>query len=174
MAGFNFNVNNGDGRFKAPRQSSIFTDGVEFTIVKTITGVWTNDSGTVINKDDSNSIRFETSLSSNQDDLLNINRLVGKKTVVYDQNGRASILYAADFHEKLRNFLEEKVGRDESDKRFYKGTAKQIGDRVVSEFFAGKTIVCREVPNIFFKTVKDGVEKLEAPYDAVIVFSFKE
>ena len=172
MASFSFSMNDGSGFFKAPRQSSIFRGGVEFTITKAVTGVWTDANGKVINKDGANSIRFETSLSSNQDDLLNINRLIGKRRVVYSDAGRARQLFDCEFHEELVKFLEQKIGRAD-DSRFYKGTAKEIGDRLVAEFFKGKTVMVEEVPDVYFKTIKDGVEKLELPYEPLVVFKFK-
>lgn len=172
MAGFNFNENDGSGFFKAPRQSSIFRGGVEFTITKAVTGVWTDANGDLINKDGANSIRFETSLSTNPDDLLNVNRLLGKRRVVYNDSGRARQLYDCEFHEELVKFLEEKIGRAD-DKRFYKGTAKEIAGRLVNEFFKNKTIVVEEVVDVYFKTIKDGVEKLELPYEPLVVFKFK-
>jgi len=173
MASYNFNPGDGSGIFRIGPKPSIFTDGAEFQIRKAVCGVWTDGDGKVINKDGGNSIRFETTLSAELDDLLNINKLLGRTTVVYNDHGTASLLHICEFDKELRKFLEEKIGRSDTDSRALKGSAKEIGDKVVAEFFAGKTIVCRQETNVFFKTVKDGVEKLEAPISPVITFHWK-
>ena len=174
MAGFQFTLTSGDGCFHIGRKQSIYTDGLEFTVVKGHTGIWKDATGKVLNKDNGNSIRFETSVSSEADDYLNINVFLGRRKVVYDKDGHASILWSCEFHDELRKFLETKIGRDPQNPNNLKGTAKEVADRVLNEFFNGKTIVVEVQKDIFFKTVKDGVEKLEAPYDDVIVFKFKE
>lgn len=173
MAGFNFTPTNGDGVFRIGRKSSIYTDGLEFTVKVAHTGIWKDDTGKVLNKDNGNSIRFETSVSPEPDDYLNINVFLGRRKVIYDKDGHADILWSCEFHDELRNFLETKIGRDPSNPQNLKGTAKEVADRVLNEFFNGKTIVVEVKKDIFFKTVKDGVEKLEAPYDDVIVFKWK-
>ena len=175
MASYSFTETKGEGRFKAPRQESLFRDGVRFTITKAICGTWSNAKGELINKDGSNSIRFITSLSANiEKDALNINTLIGKRYLTYNSAGRAlPPLYKAEFHQELSKFLEDNVGRDENDSRFYKSTAKEIGDLLVSKFFAGKTIICKRVEDIYFKIVKDGEEKLEYPYEDIVAFSFE-
>ena len=170
MAGFKFDPTSGDGCFHIRRQS-IFSDGLEFTVTNFSVGVW-KDGDKVLNKDNGNSIRLITSLSDNIDDSLNINMFLNYRKVVYDENGRAKLLYSFENHDELLKFLEEKIGRQESDSTCLKGTAKEIAKKVVEEFFKDKTIVCQRV-NCFFKTVKDGVEKLEAPYDDVFVLKFK-
>lgn len=174
MAGFTFTPTSGDGCFRIGRKQSIYLDGLEFTVKAAHTGIWKDSStGKVINKDNGNSIRFESSISSDPDDYLNINLFLGRKKVVYDKDGHASILWSCEFHDELRQFLETKIGRDLSNPQNLKGTAKEVADRVLNEFFNGKTIVVEVQKDIFFKTVKDGVEKLEVPYDDVIVFKFK-
>lgn len=174
MAGFTFSPTSGDGCFHIGRKQSIYTDGLEFTVVKAHTGIWKDATGKVLNKDNGNSIRYETSVSSEADDYLNINVFLGRRKVVYDKDGHASILWSCEFHDELRNFLETKIGRDPQNPQNLKGSAKEVADRVLNEFFNGKTIVVEVKKDIFFKTVKDGVEKLEVPYDDVIVFKFKE
>lgn len=174
MAGFNFTPTSGDGCFHIGRKQSIYTDGLEFTVVKAHTGIWQDASGKVLNKDNGNSIRYESSISSDPDDFLNINVFLGRKKVVYDKDGHASILWSCEFHDELRNFLETKIGRDPQNPQNLKGTAKEVADRVLSEFFGTRKIIVEEKKDIYFKTIKDGVEKLEAPFDPVIVFKFKE
>lgn len=176
MAGFTFTPTSGDGCFHIGRKQSVFTDGLEFTIKAAHTGIWKDATGQIINKDKGrcNSIRFETSVSSDPDDHLNINLFLGRRKVVYDKDGHASILWSCEFHDELRNFLETKIGRDPQSPQDLKGTAKEVADRVLNEFFNGKIIVVEVKKDIFFKTVKDGVEKLEVPFDPVIVFKFKE
>lgn len=172
MAGFNFVTTNGDGRFRIGRQS-IFRDGLTFTVSSVTVGVYQDDSGKVLNNNNGNSIRFVTSISDKPEDAININRFLNKRRVVYDKDGHASILYDCAFHDELLNFLETKIGRDSEDPTSLNGTAKAVADRVFNEFFKDKTIVCKKLTDIYFKTIKDGVEKLEPPYDDVIVFEWK-
>lgn len=167
MAQFTFSQTAGDGGFKF-REQSIFRDGLSFTITGAKTGVWQDETGNVVNKDGSNSIRLTTSLGEE----INLNRFLNKKRVVYSDTGRASILYDAEFRSELLAFLETKIGRNSTNSAFLNGTAKSVADRLVAEFFAGKTIVCKKAENVFFKTVKDGVERLEAPYDDIVTFAF--
>lgn len=175
MAGYQFTPTSGDGCFHIGRKQSIYTDGLEFTIVKAHTGIWTDTStGKVLNKDNGNSIRYESSISSDPDDFLNINVFLGRKKVVYDKDGHADILWSCEFHEELRQFLETKIGRDPQNPQNLKGSAKEVADRVLNEFFGNRKLVAEEKKGVYFKTVKDGVEKLEAPYDPVIVLKFKE
>lgn len=173
MAGFTFTATSGDGRFHIGRKPSILINGVEFTLTKCLTGVW-QDGDKVLNKDGSNSIRFATSLSNDPDDSINLNKFLNRRKVVYNASGRAQILYDCEFHEELARFIEDKIGRDSNDPTCLIGTAKQVGERILNEFFAGKTLVAKEVPDVFFKTIKDGVEKLEAPFDPIIVIGWKE
>lgn len=173
MAGFNFTPTNGDGVFRIGRKPSIYTDGLEFTVKVAHTGIWKDDAGKDLNKENSNSIRFETSVSSDSDDFLNINVFLNRRNVVYDKNERASILWACEFHNELRQFLETKIGRDPENPRCLKGTAKEVATKVLNEFFNNRTIVAEAQKDIFFKTTKDGVSKLEPPYDDVIVFKWK-
>lgn len=167
MAGFTFTKTAGDGGFKF-REQSIFRDGMTFTITGSETGTWLKEDGSSANTDGSNSIRLLTSIG----EPIGLGRLLNKKNVVYNESGRASILYAAGFHDELVNFLENTIGRSSTDSRFLNGSAKEIADRIVGEFFKDKTIVCRKA-DVFFKTIKDGVEKLEPPYSDIIVFEFK-
>lgn len=176
MAGFTFTPTSGDGCFHIGRKQSVFTDGLEFTIKAAHTGIWKDATGQIINKDKGrcNSIRFETSVSSDPDDQLNINLFLGRRKVVYDKDGHASVLWSCEFHDELRQFLETKIGRDPQSPQDLKGTAKEVADRVLNEFFGTRKIIVEEKKDIYFKTIKDGVEKLEAPFDPVIVFKFKE
>lgn len=172
MAGFKFTSNGGDGKFHIGRLPSIFTDGVTFTLSKCLTGVFTDETGKVVNHEGSNSIRFTTNLSSSEDDSINLNRLLSYRKVVYDANGRASLLFDFEGHQELRSFLES-LGRDESDPSCLKGTAKEVGEAVL-KYFEGKTFVVKEVKDVFFKNIQDGKETLQAPYSPVIQFSIKE
>ena len=175
MAGYQFTPTSGDGCFHIGRKQSIYTDGLKFTIVKAHTGIWTDTStGKVLNKDNGNSIRYESSISSDPDDFLNINVFLGRKKVVYDKDGHADILWSCEFHEELRNFLETKIGRDPSNPQNLKGTAKEVADKVLNDFFGTRQLMAEEKKGVYFKTIKDGVEKLEAPFDPVIVLKFVE
>lgn len=174
MAGYKFTPTSGDGCFHIGKKQSIYVDGLVFTVKGVHTGIWKDDAGKVLNKDNGNSIRFETSVSADPDDYLNINVFIGRRKVVYDKDGHADTLWSCEFHEELRQFLETKIGRDPQNPQNLKGTAKEVADRVLNEFFNGKQIVVEVQKDIFFKTIKDGVEKLEAPYDDVIVFKWKE
>lgn len=173
MAGFTFTENNGSGRFKMSGRPSIFTDGVEFTLTEVVTGTWTNEKGELVNKDDSNSIRFKTSLSDKLDDAININKLITKRKIVWDEKGHAKILYDFEQHEELSNFL-EKFGRDPKDSRMLIGSAKEIGEKVLNEFFGGKTLIAKQVNDVFFKTIVDKKEKFEIPYDPIIILAIKQ
>lgn len=165
MAGFI--QTSGDGKVKF-RETPIFRDGMTFTITSAVTGIWQNDQGGTINKDGSNSIQFQTSVN----EPINLNRFLNRKRVVYSDKGRASILYDCEFHDELKTFIETKIGRQAGDTRFLNGTAKQVADKLL-EFFKDRTIECVEHKDVFFKEVKDGVERLEAPYSPVLTFRFK-
>lgn len=170
MAGFTFNVTSGDGRFHIGRKQSILSDGLEFTLTESVVGIW-KDGDKVLNKDNGNSIRFKTSISDDIDDSININVFLGRRKVVYDENGRAKVLYMFEDHDKLVKFLEDKIGRDSSDSNCLNGTAKEVAEKVLKDFFGNKKLVATE-QHVFFKTVKDGVEKLEAPFDPVFTIRF--
>ena len=175
MAGYQFTPTSGDGCFHIGRKQSIYTDGLKFTLVKAHTGIWTDTStGKVLNKDNGNSIRYESSISSDPDDFLNINVFLGRKKVIYDKDGHADILWSCEFHEELRQFLETKIGRDPQNPQNLKGSAKEVADRVLNEFFGTRQLIAEEKKGVYFKTIKDGVEKLEAPFDPVIVLKFAE
>lgn len=175
MGTFNFTPTSGDGCFHIGKKPSLFKDGIEFKLNSVVTGAWTDANGTPVYKDkDANSIRFKSSLSEELDDAININKFISYRKVVYDSNGHAKILYDFENHSELLDFLEKKIGRDPNDVTKLIGTAKEIGQKVLSEFFGNKTIVAKKQSDLFFKTVKDGVEKLEAPYDDIIVLAFKD
>lgn len=172
MAGFNFEPTTGEGKFRIGRKPSVFINGAEFTLTEVITGVWKDETGTIINKDDSNSIRFKTSLSQDIDDSLNIKKLLDGRRIVYDADGHASILYDFEGHADLLNFIEKEIGRDKDNAVLLNGTAKSVGEKIL-DFYKGKTFVVKEV-EVFFKTIKDGVEKLELPISPVCVISIKK
>ena len=171
MAGFNFEPTSGDGKFRIGQKPSVFINGAEFTLTECVTGVWKDENGNIINKDDSNSIRFKTSLSGDIDDALNINKLLNRRRIVYDADGHASVLYDFEGHAELTNFIEKTIGRDKDNAVLLNGTAKSVGEAVL-DFYKGKTFVVKEV-ECFFKTIKDGVEKLELPISPVCVISIK-
>lgn len=171
MAGFTFEPKNGDGRFHIGRVN-IFHDGMEASIVKAVTGVW-KEGDRIINRDGSESIRFITSVSNNLEDAININHLLNKRRVVYDKNGHADILYSCEFREELLKFLVEKIGTEEDNPRVLKLSAKEVGDKVVNEFFKDRKIVFKEKKGVFFKSIKDGVEKLEAPFEPILIIGWK-
>lgn len=171
MAGFTFEPKNGDGRFHIGRVN-IFHDRMEASIVKAVTGVWKEGDRT-INKEGSESIRFITSVSNNLEDAININHLLNKRRVVYDKDGHADILYSCEFREELLKFLVEKIGTEDDNPRVLKLSAKEVGDKVVNEFFKDRKIVFKEKKGVFFKTIKDGVEKLEAPFEPILVIGWK-
>lgn len=173
MAGFTFTTTSGDGRFRIGRKPSVLVNGAEFTLTQVVTGIW-QEGEKILNKDGSNSIRFATSLSSDLEDAINLNKFLTRRRVVYNSSGRAQILYDCEFHNELMKFIEDKIGRDSADSTCLVGTAKEVGEKILKEFFASKTLVCEEVTDVFFKTVRDGVEKLEAPLDPVIVIKFKD
>jgi len=172
MAGFNFTTTSGDGKFRIGQKPSVFINGAEFTLTECVTGVWKDENGNIINKDDSNSIRFKTSLSGDIDDALNINKLLNRRRIVYDADGHANILYDFEGHADLMKFIEKEIGRDEKNSALLKGSAKSVGEKVL-DFYKGKTFVVKEV-ECFFKTIKDGVEKLELPISPVCVISIKK
>lgn len=172
MAGFNFEPTTGDGKFRIGRKPSIFVNGAEFTLTAVVTGIWRNDAGDPINKDDANSIRFKTSLSDDIDDTLNINKLLNRRRIVYDADGHASILFDFEGHNDLMNFLEKEIGRDEKNAVLLNGTAKSVGERVL-DFYKDTVFVVKEV-ECFFKSIKDGVEKLELPITPVCVISTRK
>jgi hypothetical protein len=93
--------------------------------------------------------------------------------VVYDKDGHADILYSCEFREELLKFLVEKIGTEEDNPRVLKLSAKEVGDKVVNEFFKDRKIVFKEKKGVFFKTIKDGVEKLEAPFEPILVIGWK-
>lgn len=171
MASFNFVTTKGDGSVPI-KKKSIFRDGLTFTIKSVVVGVWQDEKGLVMNRGDRNSIRFITSLSDKPEDAIDINRFLNKRRVAYDRDGHAFILYDCAFHEELLNFLETKIGRDPEDSSSLNGNAKSVADRVLNEFFAGKTILCKKLSDVYFKTIKKGMEKLEAPYYDIIIFDW--
>ena len=171
MAGFTFTATNGDGRFHIGRVN-IFHDGMEASIVKAVTGIW-KEGDKVLNREGSESIRFLTSVSNNLEDAININHLLNKRRVVYDKDGHASILYSCEFHDELIKFLVDEIGTEENNPQALKLSAKEVGEKVVNEFFKDKKIVFKEKKEVFFKTIKDGVEKLEAPYEPILTICWK-
>jgi hypothetical protein len=174
MAGFNFTATSGDGCFHIGRKPSVLVNGAEFTLTECVTGIWRNETGGLVNKEGSNSIRFKTSLSDDIDDAININRLLSRTKVVYNQHGEATLHHEFKQYAELRHFLESTIGRDETDSTKLKGTAKEVGNRVLSEFFNGKKLRVTELANVFFKDSKNGVERLVAPIDPVIEISIVE
>lgn len=172
MAGFTFTPGNGDGKFHIRRQSFL-TDGVEFSIVSAEVGTWSDENGKTLNKDGGNSIRFRTSLSDAKDDTLNINLFISRRRVVYDKHGDAKLVPMCEFASDFVRFIETEIGREESDPSTLKGTAKQVADTCVEKFFKGKTLVAKELKDIFFKSIENGVEHLNAPIDPVIVIGLK-
>lgn len=174
MANYNFTFSEGqDGKFKIGRKPSVLVNGAEFTLTKCVTGVWQNADGTTANKDGAVSIRFLTSLSENLDDAINLTKLLGRRRIVYNDAGRASILYDFEQHDLLEKFLLNTIGRDADDSRFLKGTAKEIGEKIL-DFFKDKTFVVEEVPDVFFKETKDGIEKLVLPFEPVLTIKIKD
>lgn len=172
MAGFTFTATSGDGCFHLQKQSFLH-DGLEFTIVDYKVGIWTNN-GQTVNKNNGNSIRLVTSVSNADDDLMNINFFIGKNVVLYSDTGRAQVHYYFKEHKDLLNFLETQIGRRSDDPNTLVGSAKDVAEKVVKEFFGNKTLVVKELKDVFFKTVKDGVEKLDKPYSPVFEISFKD
>lgn len=174
MANFNFTFSEGqDGKFKIGRKPSVLINGAEFKLTQCVTGVWKGADGAIVNKDGAVSVRFLTSLSDKLDDAINLNKLLGRRRIVYNDSGRASVLYDFEQHELLEKFLLNTIGRDADDSRFLKGTAKEIGEKIL-DFFKDKTFVVEEVPDIFFKEMKDGVEKLVLPFEPVLIIKIKE
>ena len=172
MAGFTFTPTDGDGCFHL-RKESFLHDGLEFTIVDYKVGTWSNN-GQVVNKNNGNSIRLVTSVSDADDDLLNINFFIGKNVVLYSDTGRAQIHYYFKEHKELLKFLEEKIGRRSDDPNTLVGSAKEVAEKVVKDFFGDKKLVVKELQDVFFKTIKDGVERLDKPFSPVYEVSFKE
>ena len=165
MAGF---TSGEDGKFRVVKPS-LFVPGVEFTVTKSVVGIWTNPDGGRINGAGTVSIKLVTSLSPEEDDGISLKRFL-RKSVFYDKDGKIVAIDDAEFKNELSLFLENKIGRDANDPSCLKGSASEIGKRVVDEFFAGKTIATKEIKDVYKKD-KDG--KIVVPTYSPVKFYFK-
>jgi len=173
MDSFKFTPTDGNGRFRAIGKPSLFTEGVEFTLKGIVTGTWQDPKGKLLNREGCESIRFQTSLSEDEDGQISLTKFF-QRFVAYDENRKLKVLNRSDFTAELSKFLSEQIGFDENDPTLFKGTAKTVGEKALS-FFANKTIVCKPIADIFFRNTDDkGNERFDPPYETVIQFSFKD
>ena len=103
------------------------------------------------------SIVFTTSV----DEDLPLNRLLHKKTVLYDAQGSAKVVYGSDFRGALMQHLLQ-LGRREDDKAMLKGSAEDVAKHAL-KFFEGKgDLICRE-NSLFAKDDKGKLVDLISP-----------
>ena len=107
--------------------------------------------------DSAQSIVFTTSV----DEDLPLNRLLHKKTVLYDAKGSAHIIYGSDFGAQLYQHLLQ-LGRRDDDPSMLKGSAEDVAKHAL-KFFDGKEMVCRANEGFFAKDDKGMLQSLISP-----------
>lgn len=155
--------------FRVGHPQSVFQNNVTFTV----TGVKFGNYATV--KDDGSkvatkyaekaqSILFTTSVGED----LPLSRLLNKRRLIYDENGRARTICAASFAAPLLAHIET-LGRRPDDPSFIIGDVKTVAEHAL-KFFDGKTLVVVE----FDGYGRDKDNKLVPLLSPAVQFQFKE
>ena len=108
-------------------------------------------------------------LTTSVNEDLPLNRLLHKKTVLYDAQGNARVVYGSDFRGALMQHLLQ-LGRREDDKAMLVGSAEDVAKHVLKFFDAKGDLICRENPG-FAKDDKGRLVDLISPS---ITFAFKD
>lgn len=113
--------------------------------------------------DSAQSIVLTTSVGED----LPLNRLLHKKSVIYDAQGSAKVVHAADFKGQLMQHMLI-LGRRADNSAMLNGSVESVAKHALT-FFTGKTLVCKENPG-FAKDDKGRLQDLISP---CISFSFQ-
>lgn len=153
--------------FRIGREQSLFANNVTFKVTGVEFGNYeiTEDDGTKTTTkyaSTSQSIRLTTDLG----EPLSLSRLLHKRTIVYDKDGRAFVVEGCTFKAQLRQYLEE-LGRRANDPSMLNGTVEEVGKKVF-EFFKDKTLICREIEGL----AKDKNGVLQPRLSPCIQFEF--
>lgn len=119
--------------------TNLFQGGVEFKIVSALVGNYTVDGAETKNAATRQQVVFQTSLSSDPDGLLPLNRLLRGKRVIYGADGLAKTVRLAPFGDDLRKHLIETLGVD--DQGCFDADPQKVAD-TAKQWFGDKTIVC--------------------------------
>ena len=154
--------------FRIGQQASLFVNGAEFQITGYKLGNYTviaDDGSESQTKyaSTSQSIVFTTSLGED----LPLNRLLNKRRVIYDADGKASVIESANFKAQLRAHLES-LGRRADAHDMLVGTADDVAKHAI-KFFEGKTLYCQG----FDGFGKDNRGRLQPLLSPAIQFQFK-
>lgn len=163
-------VADADKGFRLGNKQSLFVNNVTFKVTGYKLGHYNvaKDGSTPTPTKYANtcqSIMLTTDLGSDED--LPLNRLLHKRRVCYDNNGRAVIVPSATFQSELLAFIEQ-IGRRRDDPSMIVGSAESVAKKVL-EFFGDKTIHCHERDYL----LRDKDNKLVAPLSPIIQFSFE-
>lgn len=155
--------------FRIGREQSLFASNVTFTVTGVKFGNYqiVKDDGKVEDTkyaSTSQTILLTTSLGED----LPLSRLLNRRRIIYDADGHASVVESCDFKAPLRAHLEA-LGRRTDDSSMLKGSVKEVADHAL-RFFAGKTIVCKEVPGLG----RDNNNRLVPLLSPCIQFTFKD
>lgn len=132
-------ASNSNKRVYAFGNTNLFQGGVEFTIVSALVGNYTVDGTETKNAATRQQVVFQTSLSTDPDGLLPLNRLLRGKRVVYGADGLAKTVRLAPFGDELRSYLIEKLGLD--DQGCFNADPQKVADTAL-QWFQGKTVQC--------------------------------
>lgn len=155
--------------FRIGHEQSLFVNNVEFTLTGYKLGTYTitADDGTESPSkyaSTSQNIVFTTSIGED----LPLNRLLNRRRVIYDEDGKATIVESCNFKGALRKHLES-LGRRPDAPDMLVGTADDVAKHAI-KFFEGKTLRVVEF-NGFGRDNKNRLQPLLSP---AVQFQFKD
>lgn len=129
--------------FRMGHEQSLFVNNQTFTVTGVKYGNYQQkaDNGELTDTkyaSTSQAILLTTSLGED----LPLNRLLHKRRVIYDKEGKAQVVDAAAFKTELTAHLES-LGRRTDDSAMLVGTVEEVGKHAL-KFFEGKVLQCVE------------------------------
>jgi len=156
--------------FRIGHAQSVFQNNVTFQVTGYKLGSYeiereNGNTETTKYASSAQSIVFTTSVEED----LPLNRLLHKKSVLYDAQGNARVVHACDFKGALMQHLLQ-LGRREDDKAMLKGSAEDVAKHALKFFDTKGDLICRENPG-FAKDDKGRLVDLISPN---VTIAFKD
>lgn len=155
--------------FRIGHAQSVFQNNVTFTVTGYKLGSYQiiDDAGNVSKTKYSDSAQ-NIVLTTSVDEDLPLNRLLHKKTVIYDAQGSAKVIHSCDFQAPLMKHMLQ-LGRRTDNASMLVGTVEEVAKHA-KKFFDNKTIVVQEHSGF----AKDDKGKLVTLISPCVSFHFKK
>ena len=158
-----------DKGFRIGHAQSVFVNNVTFTV----TGYKFGSYEIIDGAGNTSKTKYADSaqnivLTTSVDEDLPLNRLLHKKTVIYDAQGAATVVHSCDFQAPLMKHMLQ-LGRRTDNASMLVGTVEEVAKHAM-KFFGTKEIVVQEHPGF----AKDDKGKLVTLISPCVSFHFKD